>query len=143
MSHAHRPDDVGSNRLLNVDQFLPDYTAQHPTRQSSSFSSPQEAEISPLHVQTTIPRTGVTTMRLDVASVWLPVWVSGVVQTLPNSATPCFETLQLATKQCSSPKIADVCAGAVQPKRLRRPLLHLDREKGKVKTSIALCVSTV
>jgi hypothetical protein len=30
----HRPDEGGSKRLRNVGQFLPDYTVQHPRRQS-------------------------------------------------------------------------------------------------------------
>jgi hypothetical protein len=33
------PDDGGSKHLLNVGQYLPDYTAQHPTRQPSSEHS--------------------------------------------------------------------------------------------------------
>jgi hypothetical protein len=33
----HHPDDGGSKNLWNVDQFLPDYTAQHPRRQPSSY----------------------------------------------------------------------------------------------------------
>jgi hypothetical protein len=36
----HRPDDGGSKHLWNVFKILPDYTAQHPTRQSSSYSPP-------------------------------------------------------------------------------------------------------
>jgi hypothetical protein len=39
------PDDEGSKHLWNVGQFLPNYTAQHPRRQSSSYS-PWEPEIS-------------------------------------------------------------------------------------------------
>jgi hypothetical protein len=35
-----RPDDWGSRHLWNVVKLLPDYTAQHPRRQSSSFSPP-------------------------------------------------------------------------------------------------------
>jgi hypothetical protein len=35
---AMSPDDGGSKHLLNVSQFLRDYTAQHPRRQSSSRS---------------------------------------------------------------------------------------------------------
>jgi hypothetical protein len=31
-----RPDDGGSKHLPNVGQFLPNYTARHPRRQSSS-----------------------------------------------------------------------------------------------------------
>jgi hypothetical protein len=33
---THRPDDGGGKHLLNVGKLLPDYTAQHPTRQLSS-----------------------------------------------------------------------------------------------------------
>jgi hypothetical protein len=42
-----RPDDGGNKHLWNVDQCLPYYTAQHPRRQSSSYSTPWEPEISP------------------------------------------------------------------------------------------------
>lgn len=38
--------DGGSKNLLNIGQFLPDYTAKHPGRESSSFSSTREPEIS-------------------------------------------------------------------------------------------------
>jgi hypothetical protein len=44
---AHNPDDGGSKHLWNVGQFLPDYTAQHPRRQPSSFSPPWEPGITP------------------------------------------------------------------------------------------------
>jgi hypothetical protein len=40
------PDDGGSKHLWNVGQFLPDYAAQQPRRQSSSFSLPWEPETS-------------------------------------------------------------------------------------------------
>jgi hypothetical protein len=33
----HRPDDGGSKLLWNVGQYLPEYTAQHPTRKTSSM----------------------------------------------------------------------------------------------------------
>jgi hypothetical protein len=39
-------DDGGSKHLWNVGEFLPDYTAQHPRRQSPLYSSPREPEIS-------------------------------------------------------------------------------------------------
>jgi hypothetical protein len=39
-SLVDRPDDGGSNHLGNVGKLLPDYTAQHRRRQSSSFSLP-------------------------------------------------------------------------------------------------------
>jgi hypothetical protein len=32
------PDDGGREHFLNIGQFLPDYMAQHPRRQSSSYS---------------------------------------------------------------------------------------------------------
>jgi hypothetical protein len=35
---SNRPDDGGSKHLSNVGKLLPDYTAQQPRRQSSSFS---------------------------------------------------------------------------------------------------------
>jgi hypothetical protein len=41
-----RLDDRGSKNLWNVGKSLPDYTAQHPRRQSSSYSQPWEREIS-------------------------------------------------------------------------------------------------
>jgi hypothetical protein len=34
---THCPDDGGSKLLWNVSRFLPDYMAQHPRRQSSSY----------------------------------------------------------------------------------------------------------
>jgi hypothetical protein len=34
---THRPDDGGSKQLRNVGKLLPDYTAQQPRRQPSSF----------------------------------------------------------------------------------------------------------
>jgi hypothetical protein len=40
------PDDGGSELLWNVGKYIPDYTAQYPRRQSSSYSSPWEPEIS-------------------------------------------------------------------------------------------------
>jgi hypothetical protein len=42
----HRPDNGDSKHLWNVSKFLPDYTAQQPRRQSSSYSPPWEPEIS-------------------------------------------------------------------------------------------------
>jgi hypothetical protein len=42
-----RPDDGGSEHLWNFGKFLPNYTAQHPRRQSSSYSPPWEPEVSP------------------------------------------------------------------------------------------------
>jgi hypothetical protein len=42
-----RPDDGGSKPLWNVGERLPDYTAQHVRRQSSSCPSPREPEITP------------------------------------------------------------------------------------------------
>jgi hypothetical protein len=42
-----RPDDGGSKHIWSVGKLLPDYTAQHPRRQSSSYSPPWEPEISP------------------------------------------------------------------------------------------------
>jgi hypothetical protein len=44
--HYHRPDDGSSKHLWNVGQFLWDYTAQHPRRQSSSYSPPWGPKIS-------------------------------------------------------------------------------------------------
>jgi hypothetical protein len=38
---------ASSKHLLNVGKLLPDYTEQHPKRQSSSYSPPWEPEISP------------------------------------------------------------------------------------------------
>jgi hypothetical protein len=43
----HQPDDEGSKNLWNVGKLLPDYTMQHPRRQSTSQSPPWEPEISP------------------------------------------------------------------------------------------------
>jgi hypothetical protein len=43
----HQVDVRGSKHLRNVGQVKPDNTAQHPRRQSSSYSSPWETEISP------------------------------------------------------------------------------------------------
>jgi hypothetical protein len=43
----HRPDFGDSKHLWNFGKLLPDYTAQHPRRQSSSYSPPWEPEISP------------------------------------------------------------------------------------------------
>jgi hypothetical protein len=45
--HHYRPDDGGSKLLWNVGHLLPDFTVQHPRRQSSSYSLPWEPEISP------------------------------------------------------------------------------------------------
>jgi hypothetical protein len=45
----HRPDDGGRKYLWNVVKLLPDYMAQHPRRQSSSYSPPWKHEISPEH----------------------------------------------------------------------------------------------
>jgi hypothetical protein len=42
----HRPDDGGSKILWNIGKLTPDYTAQQPRRQPSSYSSPWEPEIS-------------------------------------------------------------------------------------------------
>jgi hypothetical protein len=43
----HRPVDGGSKYLWNVGNLLPDYTAQQPRKQLSSYSPPWEPEISP------------------------------------------------------------------------------------------------
>jgi hypothetical protein len=43
---SHHPDDGGSKHLWNVGKLQTDYTAQHPRRQPSSYSSPWEPEIS-------------------------------------------------------------------------------------------------
>jgi hypothetical protein len=40
-----RPDNRGSKHLWNIGKLLPHYTAQHPRRQSSSYSPPWEPEI--------------------------------------------------------------------------------------------------
>jgi hypothetical protein len=40
--------DEGSKHLWNVGKILPDYTEQHPGRQSSSYSPPWEPQISPI-----------------------------------------------------------------------------------------------
>jgi hypothetical protein len=37
-TNTRRPDDSGSKRLWHVGQFLPDYTADHPRRQSSGVN---------------------------------------------------------------------------------------------------------
>jgi hypothetical protein len=42
----HRPDDGDTKHLRNVGKLLPKYTAQHPRRQSSSYSPQLEPEIS-------------------------------------------------------------------------------------------------
>jgi hypothetical protein len=42
----HHPDDGVSKHLWNVSKFLPDFTAQEPRRQPSSYSPPWEPEIS-------------------------------------------------------------------------------------------------
>jgi hypothetical protein len=42
----HRPDDGGSKHLWNISQFLPNYTTQHPKRQSFSYLSSWDPEIS-------------------------------------------------------------------------------------------------
>jgi hypothetical protein len=42
----NRPNDEGSKYLWNVGKLLPDYTAQQPRRQTSSYSPPWEPEIS-------------------------------------------------------------------------------------------------
>jgi hypothetical protein len=42
---SDRTDNGGSKHLLNVGQFLRDYTAQHPRRESSSYSPPWQPEI--------------------------------------------------------------------------------------------------
>jgi hypothetical protein len=39
------PDDGGSKRFRNVGQFLPDYTAQHPTRHPSFMFKKQIATL--------------------------------------------------------------------------------------------------
>jgi hypothetical protein len=46
VAHGDRPDDGGSKGLWNVGKLLPDYTAQQPRRQLSSYSPPWEPEIS-------------------------------------------------------------------------------------------------
>jgi hypothetical protein len=49
---AHRPDDGGSKHLGNVGQFLPDCTAQHARRQSSScaLTCDVRATLAPLNI---------------------------------------------------------------------------------------------
>jgi hypothetical protein len=47
---TRRPDDGGSKHLWNVGKLLPDYTAQQPRRQPSSYSPPWEPQISLSHV---------------------------------------------------------------------------------------------
>jgi hypothetical protein len=47
-----RPDDEGSKHLWNVGKLLPDYTAQHPRRQPSSYSLPWEPQILLSHLHT-------------------------------------------------------------------------------------------
>jgi hypothetical protein len=42
-----RPDDGGRKHLWNISKLLPDYTAQHSTRQLSLYSPPWESKISP------------------------------------------------------------------------------------------------
>jgi hypothetical protein len=37
---THRPDDGGSKHLRNVGKLLPDYMAEQPRRQPSSYSPP-------------------------------------------------------------------------------------------------------
>jgi hypothetical protein len=44
---ATSPDDGGSKNLWNIGKLLPDYTAQHPRSQPTSYSPPWEPEISP------------------------------------------------------------------------------------------------
>jgi hypothetical protein len=43
---THRHDEGGSKYLWNVGELLPDYTAQQPRRQPSSYSPPWELQIS-------------------------------------------------------------------------------------------------
>jgi hypothetical protein len=45
-SGSHRPDVGGSKHLWNVGKLLPDYMAQQPRRQPSSYSPPWQPEIS-------------------------------------------------------------------------------------------------
>jgi hypothetical protein len=45
-SGMQNPYDGGSNLLWNVGQYLPDYTVLHSRRQSSSYSSPWEFQMS-------------------------------------------------------------------------------------------------
>jgi hypothetical protein len=47
LHHGDGPEYGGSKRLWNVCKRLPDYTAQHPRKQSSSHSPPWEHETSP------------------------------------------------------------------------------------------------
>jgi hypothetical protein len=42
----HHPEDESSQHFWNVSKFLPDYNAQQPRRQPSSYSLPWESEIS-------------------------------------------------------------------------------------------------
>jgi hypothetical protein len=51
----HRPDDGGSKHLWNVSKLLPDYTAQQPRRQPSSYSTPWEPKISLIWVVFSLP----------------------------------------------------------------------------------------
>jgi hypothetical protein len=50
-----RPDDGGSKYLWNADKRLPDYTAQQPRKQPSTYSPPWEPEISPFGVSAVQP----------------------------------------------------------------------------------------
>jgi hypothetical protein len=43
---THRPHDGDSKHLWNVGKLLPDYAAQQPTRQPSSYSPPWDPEMS-------------------------------------------------------------------------------------------------
>jgi hypothetical protein len=51
-SDEYHPDDGGSKHLWNIRKLLPDYTAQHSRRQSSSYSPPWEPKISAVSLHT-------------------------------------------------------------------------------------------
>jgi hypothetical protein len=74
----HRPDDGGSKHPWNVGRRIPDYKAQHPRRQLSSYSLPWEPEISPIQrlikiIYPYAPRCkgDIEYLTVDVKTWWL------------------------------------------------------------------------
>jgi hypothetical protein len=67
-----RPDDGGTKHLWNVGKLLPDYMAQQPRRQPSSYSPPWEPESHLVRIACNPPE--IRTWNFPIAEHCQPAW---------------------------------------------------------------------
>jgi hypothetical protein len=121
----YRPDDGSSNHLWNVGKLLLDYTAQHASRQPSSYSPPWEPEKSSVFINilvNTSLASPVDTSANKTMKSHILFWIK---YTLIHHETACNTPSILScylTQDATSPRVC------IQPATFRGPAGHTGQD---------------